>query len=193
MLIAVLVAIGLVALSPASIAAQDATATPTVAVTPAADAPRLELEFEELNDSGVSGTATLYESGDQTIVELSLEDTGENHPAHIHAGSCGDLQPEPEYPLQNVGPEGQSTSVVDASLADLIAGDFAIDLHLSPNELGTLIVCANIEGEPQVPSAAGTPGATPGATPTVATQPPAPTATQPPAPTATQPPAPTAT
>ena len=204
MLVAILATMGLFTLPAASTAAQDATGTPaTPAVTPAPDAPRLELEFEELNDSGVSGTATLYESGDQTIVELSLEDTGENHPAHIHAGSCDDLQPEPEYPLQNVGAEGQSTSVVDATLADLIAGDFAIDLHLSPNELGTLIVCANIEGEPVAPTAEGTPGGAPGTPPTVAatqpaaatqaaTQPPQPTATQPSPPTATQPPVPIA-
>jgi hypothetical protein len=168
-LVATVVAIGLFALSTASIAAQDATATPaaspTVTVTPEPDAPRLELEFEELNDSGVSGTATLYEAGDRTIVELDLEDTGENHPAHIHAGSCDDLQPEPEYPLENVGSEGRSTSVVDASLDELIDGDFAIDLHLAPNELGTLIACADIEGEPEVPAAAGTPEARPAATP----------------------------
>jgi hypothetical protein len=167
--VATVAAIGLFALSAASIAAQDATATPaaspTVTVTPEPDAPRLELEFEELNDSGVSGTATLYEAGDRTIVELDLEDTGENHPAHIHAGSCDDLQPEPEYPLENVGSDGRSTSVVDASLDELIDGDFAIDLHLAPNELGTLIVCADIEGEPEVPAAAGTPQARPAATP----------------------------
>lgn len=164
MLIAIAAMMALFALSAAPVTAQDATATPpaspTATVTPEPDAPRLELEFQELNDSGVSGTATLYEAGDRTIVELDLEDTGENHPAHIHAGSCDDLQPEPAYPLENVGSDGQSTSIVDASLDELIDGDFAVDLHLSPNELGTLIVCADIEGEPEVPPAGGTPDAT---------------------------------
>lgn len=151
--------------------AQDTAGTPAATVTPEPDAPRLELKFEEFNDSGVSGTATLYEAGDRTIVELDLEDTGDDHPAYIHATSCEDLEPEPAYLLQNVGREGQSTSVVDAPLDDLIDGDFAIDLRLAPNELGTLIVCAEIEGEPQAPSASGTPGATPEATATEAAEP----------------------
>ncbi len=183
-LVALIIALGVFGLSSASSAAQAATATPgaspTAMVIPAPDAPRLVLEFQELNDSGVSGTATLYDAGTQTIVVLDLEDTGENHPAHIHAGTCDNLQPEPEYPLQNVGRNGQSTSIVNAALNDLIDGDFAIDLHLAPNELGTLIVCADIEGEPEVPTATGTPAATPAGTPaappTPATETPDPTA-----------------
>jgi len=166
----ILVTLGLFALSVSAASAQNAT--PTVTITPEPDARRLELEVEEFNDSGVSGTATLIETGDQTIVQLDLEDTGENHPAYIHPGSCDNLQPEPAFLLQNVGPDGQSTSVVDASLEDLIAGDFAVNLRIAPNELGTIIVCADIEGDPQV----ATPVATPGVT-VAATQTPEPTAT----------------
>lgn len=163
--------------------AQQATGTPSVTVTPEPDAPRLKLEFTELNDSGISGTATLYEAGEQTIVELQLEDTGANHPAHIHAGTCDDIEPEPAFPLQNVRSDGLSTTVVDSSLGELIDGEFVIDLHLSPSELGILVVCTNIEGEPQPPDASGTPAATPTttatATPTQAPATTAPTATPP--------------
>ena len=75
-------------------------------MTPEPDAPRITIDFTELNDSGVTGTATLYEDGDQTIVELDLDDTGEDHPAHIHEGTCDDLQPESAYDLENVGEDG---------------------------------------------------------------------------------------
>ncbi len=145
-------------------AAQDATEEATPTVTPEPDAPRITIDFTELNDSGVTGTATLYENSEQTIVELDLDDTGENHPAHIHEGTCDDLQPESSYNLENVGEDGTGISLVDVPLSELIDGDYAIDLHLSPNELGTLIVCADIEGTPS--NAEGTPVAIGGGTPT---------------------------
>lgn len=166
--------------------------------SPQADDPRITIEFTELNDSGVTGTATLFASGDETIVELDLEGTGEDHPAHIHEGTCDDIEPEPEYNLENVGEEGASTSLVDAPLDELIDGDYVIDLHLAANQLGTLIVCAEIEGQPT--NASGTPVAVGGqgdptavatATAIATTEPvtPAPTATVAPtsslAPTAT--------
>lgn len=146
------------------------TASPSPAVTPAPDAPRLVLELREFNDSGVSGTATLYDAGDRTIVEIDAENTGENHPSHIHAGRCDDLTPEVAYPLQNVRADGKATSVVDVSLSELLASEFSVDMHLAPTELGTLIACAEIEGEPTVPEATpsatpGSPVATPSATP----------------------------
>jgi hypothetical protein len=175
--------------------------------SPQADDPRITIEFTELNDSGVTGEATLYAQGDRTIVEIDLEGTGEDHPAHIHTGTCDDIQPEPEYNLENVGEEGTSTSEVDVPLDDLIAGDYVIDLHLAANQLGTLIVCGDIEGQPT--NAADTPVAvggqgdateTPGTeTATATSEPvtPEPTTTQPPtaaptaAPVATEAPAPT--
>ena len=158
--------------------AQESTpgASPTPAATPAPNAPRLELELQELNDSGISGTVTLYDAGERTIVEFDAEDTGENHPAHIHVGRCDDLTPDVGYPLENVRAGGRSTSVVDVSLDDLLATEFSVDMHLAPDELGTLIACAEIEGEPTVPE--GTPAATPGGTPS-------PTPTSTPEPTAT--------
>jgi hypothetical protein len=127
----------------------------TPAATPDPSANRLEIEFEELNDSGLSGTATLYEAGDQTIVELELDGTGDEHPVHIHEGTCDDIQPESAYDLENVGREGTSVSLIDVSLSELLEGDYVIDLHLAPNQLGLLIACAGIEGEPV--NAEGTP------------------------------------
>ncbi|HYI25786.1 MAG TPA: hypothetical protein VD767_10280 [Thermomicrobiales bacterium] len=156
------------------VASQDAAGTPaeTPVASPAADAPRIELEFTELNDSGVTGGATLFEDGDQTIVELDLDGTGEDHPAHIHEGTCDDIEPQPAFNLQNIGEDGESISLVDAPLQELIDGDYVIDLHRAPNELGTLIVCAGIEGTPEVPGTA-TPSTTeePTEEPTTAPEP----------------------
>lgn len=124
---------------------------------------QLELEFVEYNDSGVEGTVTLYDLDDQTLVAILIEEGGEVHPAHIHTGTCNELDPLPFAPLSNVENNEPSLSVVDTPLPELIDGDYAVDLHLSPNELGTLIVCADIEGTP-VPATPAPAPATPAAT-----------------------------
>jgi hypothetical protein len=192
------IVMALSSLAATGVAAQESTppdASPTPEITPAPDARRLELTLQELNDSGVSGTATLYDAGERTIVVIDAEGTGENHPSHIHAGRCDNLTPNVGYPLENVSGDEPTTSVIDVALDNLLANEFAVDLHLAPNELGTLIACAEIEGEPVTPEGAATPTtapteATPDATPPsdgtggVATQTPAPAET--PAPTETE-------
>jgi hypothetical protein len=179
-------------LAASHVAAQESTpadASPTPAITPAPDARRLELTLRELNDSGVSGTVTLFDAGDRTIVEIDAEGTGENHPSHIHAGRCDDLTPDVGYPLENVQSGETTTSVVDVPLDDLLANPFSVDLHLAPNELGTLIACAEIEGEPTGPEGVATPTTAPAeATPTAteaAAETPIPTETEAPVPTGT--------
>jgi len=169
LLAAICLICGLVPLAmPAPVAAQ-------AEVTPPPGAPELSVTFSELNDSGVSGIATLYGDGDQTIVSIRVDDAGPNHPAHIHAGDCSKLDPYPAFPLENVI-NGRSTSIVDASLDELLAGEYSIDLHMSVNELGTLVVCAPIQGTPTIVSTPsdGTNGVTPEATSTEAV--PSPTA-----------------
>lgn len=155
----------------AFVAAQEGTpgagSTPaaTPQATPTATMPRLELDLEELNDSGISGTVTLYDAGEQTIVEFDVEGAGGDHPAHISSGVCGDLDPEPVYELEPIDEDGESLTSVDVMLDELLDEDHAIDMRLAPDQLGTLIACANIEGEPIVPVGA-TPEATPDVTPT---------------------------
>ncbi|HVL22570.1 MAG TPA: hypothetical protein VM450_00710, partial [Thermomicrobiales bacterium] len=194
---AIALLLALSSLASVAVQAQESTPapSPSPAVTPAPDARRLELALQELNDSGISGTVTLYDAGARTIVEVNARDTGQNHPSHIHAGRCDDLTPEPAYTLANVHADGKATSVIDVSLDDLLAGEYAFDMHLAPNELGTLIACANITGEPTVPEGVATPTATATATtpatPTATA--PAPTQTPEASPTATGAPQPTAT
>ena len=190
--LAVVFAIGTVlVLGSTDIAAQDTTAeaTPTQEelqerrdAANAEGVDRLELTFEEYNDSGIEGTATLYDLGDETLVAIEIEGGGESHPAHIHEGTCGNAEPEVFAPLATVDDTGESLSLVDTSLSDLIdGGDYTVDLHLSPNELGTLIACVNIEGT-TVP---GTPDPNATQPPVTATEAPEETATEAPPVTAT--------
>jgi len=161
-----LIATALFFITSPLVTSQNDTSTPAASVaTPAADATRLRLTFEELNDSGISGTATLYEMGAQTLVELDLDGTGDNHPTHIHEGTCETIEPVAAYDLTNVGEDGASTTLINVSLSDLLNGEYVIDLHLAPDQLGLLIACTEITGTPV--NAQGTPVAVGGnATPT---------------------------
>jgi hypothetical protein len=133
---------------------------------------QLELTLEEYNDSGIEGAATFYAVGEaETIVAIAIEGGGESHPAFILEGTCGNTEPEPVARLVPVDETGRSLSLVDMSLGDLIdGGDYTVDLRLAPNELGTLIACANIEGTtvPATPAPGATPPATAVETATVA-------------------------
>jgi len=77
------------------------------------------------------------------------------HPAHVHRGSCADLDPEPEYPLADVAPVSSQanpgsidvgTTTLDVSLDDLLAEPFAINVHASAENVETYIACGDIAG-----------------------------------------------
>jgi hypothetical protein len=123
----------------------------------AAEGDTLVIDLEELNNSGVSGTATLTDNGDGTTT-VSIEVTGATggHPAHIHNGTCDDLDPNPLYPLTTVDENGTSETDVPYTLEDLLATPTAINLHESDTNLGTYIACGNITGEPLSAGAEGT-------------------------------------
>lgn len=92
---------------------------------------------------------------------------GVTHPAHIHLGTCatpGDV----EFPLTNAGsevvdsagtpvtaeqggaadavPVDISMTTVESSLADLLAGERAIVVHESDENIGNYILCGNVGG-----------------------------------------------
>jgi plastocyanin len=113
------------------------------------------------------GIASSLALGASLILAVGASAQMSPHPAHIHAGSC----PEPGdvvAPLSDVsfdmnvdgaasaGAEavGQASAVpVEASittvplaLADIVAGEHAINVHASAEDLGTYIACGDIGG-----------------------------------------------
>jgi uncharacterized cupredoxin-like copper-binding protein len=90
----------------------------------------------------------------------------EEHPAHIHAGTCAQLG-DVVAPLSNVSdaalvngtpvagaPRGPASAIpvevsittVPLALADIISGGHAINIHESAENIGTYIACGNIGG-----------------------------------------------
>ena len=105
----------------------------------------LTVKLDEQNGSGESGTATLTGEGASTKVVLELENPAspDPQPAHIHKGTCAELDPTPAYPLTNVE-DGKSETTVNVALDELEAGEFAINVHKSEPEIKTYVSCGNI-------------------------------------------------
>ncbi len=116
------------------------------------------VKLDPLNNSGISGTATLTAQGDSTQVVLNLtgEPAGASEPAHIHTGSCGPSLGGVKFPLKNVE-NGTSTTVVNASLASLQTGGFAINVHQSAANIANYVACGNIPALAALPKTGGVP------------------------------------
>jgi len=90
------------------------------------------------------GTATLTPEGEQTRVVIDIDSPVSNsQPAHIHEGTCDNLTAEPAFGLPNVV-DGRSEATVDVALETLTSGTYAINLHMSDDDLETYTSCGEI-------------------------------------------------
>lgn len=140
----VIIALALFALSSTLVFAHDAIVT-----------------MNEQNGSGQNGTALLVGLEDGTtvvILDITSNGTTEPQPAHIHAGTCANLDPKPAFPLNNVV-DGTSETIVPIDTHDLTDGTFAINVHKSATEASVYTSCGDItmaveieEEEPGMPT-----------------------------------------
>ena len=117
------------------------------------------------NDSGQDGAAVVTDLGNGMVnVVLDITAPGTNpQPAHIHQGTCAQLDPQPAYPLSNVV-NGKSVTEIEADFDTLTATPFAINVHKSAAEASVYVSCGDITTEGMT-MLNGTPGATMGETP----------------------------
>src|SRR5438046_8813539 len=122
-------------------------------------------QLNEQNGAGESGTATLTDMGNgQTHVVVTLSNApAVTQPAHIHKGTCANLDPTPTYPLTSVT-NGQSDTMVPVSLMTLTSGTFAINVHKSAAEANIYVACGDITASPLAGQPGGTTGGTNGGT-----------------------------
>ncbi|MBI2912342.1 MAG: hypothetical protein HYY03_00295 [Chloroflexi bacterium] len=116
-------------------------------------------------DASQTGTATLTAQGNQTQVVVNIQSggAGVEQPAHVHEGTCPGVGAV-AYALSNVV-DGQSTTLINATLASLQTGGFSVNVHkgTSSAELGVYVSCGVI---PVAAQATPTPTATGTASPT---------------------------
>ncbi len=102
------------------------------------------LQLEPQNNSGISGTATFTSQADGLKVDIKVTGAGAGpEPAHIHEGTCADLNPTPQFTLAPVT-NGSSSTVVQSTVQALTASPHAIHLHKSNDELSVYVACADI-------------------------------------------------
>ena len=81
----------------------------------------------------------------QTVeVRISIKPgpVGVPQPVHIHEGSCPNVGAV-KFPLTDIV-DGRSTTVVNALIRDLLAGNLSINAHKSQAEIGVYTACGNI-------------------------------------------------
>ncbi len=113
--------------------------------TAGADPTTLTVKMLAQNGSGETGTATLTQvtGGVQVAVNLTGAPAAAQ-PTHIHPGTCDKLDPAPKYPLSNTVNGTSTTTVKDVTIADLLKGTYAINVHKSTTDLATYVACGNI-------------------------------------------------
>jgi hypothetical protein len=110
----------------------------------------MTLTLTAQNNSGIGGTVTLADQGSGKT-RVTIEATGAGagpQPAHIHPGSCAQLDPAPRFALTSVV-NGASTTDVDATLAQLMSQPSAVHMHKSVDELTVYVACADITASGQ--------------------------------------------
>ena len=104
----------------------------------------------EQNNSGQSGTATQTLSEDDATLTIEINISGGSdvpQPAHIHIGTCDNLDPTPFYPLNSVVNGKSVTVITEADLLDVdyeVSNQFAINVHKSGTEAQTYVSCGDI-------------------------------------------------
>jgi CHRD domain len=128
--------------APAGGATAPTTAAPT-AVAPGAVANGTATLAASLN-SGVTGTATLAQSGETTNVTVTLSGMAANsaHAGHIHRGSCSGAI---IFPLGVVTADASGQGSVTATVnASIDAASWWIQFHTSDNPPGPPIACGPV-------------------------------------------------
>jgi hypothetical protein len=102
----------------------------------------------------VSGTGTVMGNADstQTRVEVGLSGAtpGAEHPWHLHRGTCGSDQgivgEAASYKQLTVGINGRATGIATLDIPMPGSGEYMINVHASPTDLGTIVACGNLTG-----------------------------------------------
>lgn len=126
-----------------------ATSPATGMDTGAAQGMASTVALQPLAESGVSGEATLTETGQQmqVMVRLVGSEPDARHEGHIHQGTCDDIGPVvvPLQPVQvDAQGSGTSTSTVDLPMQDAADGQHLISYHAAGGSPGPPVTCGEI-------------------------------------------------
>jgi uncharacterized surface protein with fasciclin (FAS1) repeats len=101
---------------------------------------------DAMNDSGITGLVIVKGDTRNSTVTVLLQGTpaGGVHPMHFHAGNC-DSNGDVVVPLNNLdGTTGTSRTVVNVPYGAIVGGDHYLNVHLSPDDMGTIVACGEV-------------------------------------------------
>ena len=130
--------------------ASDVGAHRRAATSEAAVGGSVSVRFRTAPGLDAIGWAMLTADGDRSIVAVTFEGGEGGLPASIRVGRCEAPEPEVHFPLTDVYPGRTTTTTVQMPLADLVSGDYAIDIHRRSPSLAALedasgvIACGDI-------------------------------------------------
>jgi hypothetical protein len=130
-------------------------ATPAIDPSAAAGAmnARWTATLEPKGDAQVRGTASVTAGASAGTMTVEVAITGGakdgTHPWHVHAGTCatgGDIVgPPADYSPLKADGSGAATSTTTVNIAAPTSGDYHVNIHLSPEAMGTIVSCGDLK------------------------------------------------
>lgn len=106
----------------------------------------------------VKGTAWMAKDpagGEDTRVDVSIYNAapGGEHPWHVHRGQCGAdqgiLGPADAYRNLKVDSDGRAGASAKLSISVPTGGEYFVNVHASPSNLGAIVACGNLAAPTQ--------------------------------------------
>ena len=102
----------------------------------------------------IAGTATVAPgtSAGTTVATVSITGgkPGAVYPWHVHVGKCG-MTPGGKvwgdgsaYKPLTAGSDGSAKATATISMAVPMSGDYYVNIHASPSDMGTIVSCGNL-------------------------------------------------
>src|SRR5919206_2663052 len=84
----------------------------------------------------------------RAYVSISNAPPGGVYPWHVHRGQCGNdegiVGPSDAYKPLRVSGDGTATADVTIPVETPTSGDYFVNVHASPDNLGTIVACGNL-------------------------------------------------
>ena len=97
---------------------------------------------------GVAWMAEADPTSTQAHVEIENATPGGRHPWHVHRGQCGNDQgivgPADRYEVLEVDGDGEASKSATLPIALPRTGNYMVNVHASPENMGTIISCGNL-------------------------------------------------
>lgn len=105
----------------------------------------LNINMGAMNNSKQDGSASVGASGKGISVAVHIfnEPKGASEPAHIHRGTCKNLDPVPWKSLSPVANGTSMTHINGVTLDDIKKGHYAINVH-DPKNLKRYVSCGDL-------------------------------------------------